>query len=66
MSQNDSFCKHNIPSSDGDEGGRGYGIVMFAAKPTAGPPSGGIPCSTMLSGSLSHYGVNRITVLLFC
>jgi len=26
-------CKHNIPSSDGDEGVRGYGIVMFAAKP---------------------------------
>jgi hypothetical protein len=34
--------KHNIPSSYGDEGVRGYGIVMFAAKPT-------IPYSAILS-----------------
>ena len=36
------FGKHNIPSSDVDVGDRGYGIVMFAAKPTIPyPPAGG-------------------------
>jgi len=29
MSQKGSFFKNNIPSSESDEGAKGYGIVVF-------------------------------------
>jgi len=29
MSQNNAFFKNNIPSSESDEGAKGYGIVVF-------------------------------------
>ena len=34
MSQNNAFFKNNIPSSESDEGARGYGIVVFEAVTT--------------------------------
>ncbi|HBG71093.1 MAG: hypothetical protein A2W93_02685 [Bacteroidetes bacterium GWF2_43_63] len=41
LSQNNAFFKNNIPSSESDEGARGYGIVVFEAVTTI-PYSGRI------------------------
>jgi len=46
--KNDNGGKHNIPSSYGDEGVRGYGIVMFASKPTIPYSSWNLYCCAVL------------------